>query len=106
MTRSSMSLTELIRANRIQLDVAAEDKSALIRRMVDCLAQSEIVTDPDAVLQALLERERVMSTESAAESLSRTPRAPRSPASRCRWPARRRRSPSNRWMRSRSASSS
>lgn len=57
-----MSLTELIQSNCIQLDVAAEDKSALIRRMVDRLAQSEIVTDPDAVLRALLERERVMST--------------------------------------------
>lgn len=57
-----MSLTELIQSNCIQLDVAAEDKSALIRRMVDRLAQSEIVTDPDTVLKALLERERVMST--------------------------------------------
>ncbi len=57
-----MSLTELIQTNCIQLDVPAKDKAELIRLMVDRLVQASIITDPQAVLQALLERERVMST--------------------------------------------
>ncbi|MBK8229949.1 MAG: PTS sugar transporter subunit IIA [Candidatus Eisenbacteria bacterium] len=57
-----MSLTELIQRDCIQLDVPAADKAELIRAMVERLRSAGVVTDPDAVLKALLERERVMST--------------------------------------------
>ena len=57
-----MSLGELIRDDCILLDVPAKEKGDLIRRMVDRLQGLGLVGDPDAVVHALLERERVMST--------------------------------------------
>lgn len=57
-----MSLGELIREDCILLDVPAAEKAELIRRMVDRLKEVGLVADADVVVQALLERERVMST--------------------------------------------
>lgn len=57
-----MSLGELIREDCILLDVPATDKSELVRRMVERLQSVGQVADVEAVVHALLERERVMST--------------------------------------------
>lgn len=57
-----MSLSELIQSDCIQLDLAAGSKTELIRLMVARLSAADVVIDSEPVVQALLERERVMST--------------------------------------------
>lgn len=57
-----MSLSQLMRASSIRLDLDVTTKEDLIRRMVELLDQDGLLTDRDGVVQALLERERVMST--------------------------------------------
>ena len=59
---TNMSLKELIRKDCIELDAPVEEKRDLIRRMVTKLAETGVVTDLEGVTNALLERERVMST--------------------------------------------
>jgi mannitol/fructose-specific phosphotransferase system IIA component (Ntr-type) len=58
----SMSLGELIQEDCVLLDIPEADKGNLIRTMVDALVRAGRVSDPDPVVRALLERERVMST--------------------------------------------
>lgn len=57
-----MSLTQLLRPNAIRLDLPVSSKDDLIRQMVRLLDAEGLVTDVEAVTNALLERERVMST--------------------------------------------
>ncbi|MDM7914764.1 MAG: PTS sugar transporter subunit IIA [Candidatus Eisenbacteria bacterium] len=57
-----MSLYELLRPTSIALDLPVSSKEDLIRKMVGILQKADLLTDPPAVLHALLERERVMST--------------------------------------------
>ncbi len=57
-----MSLGQLIREDCVHLDIPATEKASLIRMMVGQLASVGLVQDTEAVVQALLERERVMST--------------------------------------------
>jgi len=57
-----MSLSQLLRASAIRLDVPAASKEDLIRLMVSVLDGAGHLTDSEAVTQSLLERERVMST--------------------------------------------
>jgi fructose PTS system EIIBC or EIIC component len=57
-----MNLKELLRIDCIRLDQPATDKEVLIQTMVGDLEKAGVVSDPAAVLQALLDRERVMST--------------------------------------------
>jgi fructose PTS system EIIBC or EIIC component len=57
-----MSLRELIRKDCVDLDAPVQDKRELIRRMVDQLTQAGVVADAEGVTNALLDRERVMST--------------------------------------------
>jgi mannitol/fructose-specific phosphotransferase system IIA component (Ntr-type) len=57
-----MSLGELIKEDCVLLDIPETEKGNLIRCMVDALVRAGRVTDPEPVVHALLERERVMST--------------------------------------------
>jgi len=57
-----MSLKELLRTDCVRLDVPFADKESLIRGMVEDLVRAGVVTDSGAVVEALLDRERVMST--------------------------------------------
>jgi fructose PTS system EIIA component len=57
-----MSLKELLREDCIRLDVPVASKDDLIRAMVQDLDKAGLVSDAPAVVQALLDRERVMST--------------------------------------------
>lgn len=57
-----MSLGELLREDCVLLDLTVADKADLVRRMVDRLAAAGLAGDPPAVVRALLERERLMST--------------------------------------------
>jgi fructose PTS system EIIBC or EIIC component len=57
-----MSLSQLLHADAIRLDVPADSKEDLIRMMVSVLDGAGRLTDPEAVTLSLLERERVMST--------------------------------------------
>jgi fructose-specific phosphotransferase system IIA component len=57
-----MNLKELLRTDCIRLDQPATDKETLIQTMVGDLQKAGVLGDQTAVLQALLDRERVMST--------------------------------------------
>ncbi len=57
-----MSLSQLLHVNAVRLDMPVASKEDLIRQMVGVLSSDGVLTDPDAVTQSLLERERVMST--------------------------------------------
>jgi fructose-specific phosphotransferase system IIA component len=57
-----MSLSQLLRASAIRLDLSVTSKEDLIRQMVGLLEGEGILTDKEGAIQALLERERVMST--------------------------------------------
>jgi len=61
-TNPRVSLRGLLRRDCIQLHEPSKDKKELIQRMVNRLAEVGVVEDIAAVTNALLERERVMST--------------------------------------------
>jgi fructose PTS system EIIBC or EIIC component len=61
-TAAKMSLSQLLRPGSIRLDLAVESKEDLIRKAVGILSATGLLSDPEAVTAALLERERVMST--------------------------------------------
>ncbi len=57
-----MKLSNLLSPELIKIPLESKDKEGVIREMVTVLAQNGKVTDPEAVLEAVLEREKVMST--------------------------------------------
>ncbi len=57
-----MTLDEIISPRSILIDLKGESKEDLIEEMVNSLAVGEFITDRDKVLQAVLEREKIMST--------------------------------------------
>jgi fructose-specific phosphotransferase system IIA component len=57
-----MSLFQLLRPGSIHLDLVVESKEELIRKAIGMLNATGLLSDPEAVTAALLERERVMST--------------------------------------------
>ena len=57
-----MNLTELLDEQVILVDLKATHKRAVIEEMATSLTTSGKITDQEAVLQAVLEREKIMST--------------------------------------------
>ncbi len=57
-----MNLSDLLTKDVIRIPLENTEKNRIIEEMVDILASQNRVTDRDAVLQAVLDRERVMST--------------------------------------------
>jgi len=57
-----MKLTEVLDKRCIQLPLTATDPTAVITQLVDLLFEHGKITDRDAVLQAVLARERARST--------------------------------------------
>lgn len=57
-----MSLSQLLHPNSIRLDLKVSSKEDLIRQMVRFMDSEGLLTDAESVTNALLERERVMST--------------------------------------------
>jgi mannitol/fructose-specific phosphotransferase system IIA component (Ntr-type) len=57
-----MNLSQLLRPSAIRLDLVVENKEDLIRKGVGIFEAEGILSDPEIVAAALLERERVMST--------------------------------------------
>jgi len=57
-----VSLSSLINRDLIQLSVPFTEKEELLHSLVERLAEQGSITDPERVLDSLLERERVMST--------------------------------------------
>ena len=57
-----MKLSQLLRPSTIRLDLAATSKEDLIRQAVGLFEADPGMIDPAALTEALLERERVMST--------------------------------------------
>lgn len=57
-----VNLLDLLAQENVALDLAATEPKAVIEELVDRLARSGRVTDREAMLAAVLERERLMST--------------------------------------------
>ena len=57
-----MTLTEILSSSSIRVDLKGETKDDIIQELVDSLGLGEVITDRDKVLQAVLEREKIMST--------------------------------------------
>ncbi len=62
MPSAVMNLLDLLAEENIALDLPAADKTAVIEALVDLLARSGQVSDTQAVVADILERERLMST--------------------------------------------
>ena len=57
-----MTLMDIISANSVIVDLKGETKEEIIEELVDALEVGEVITNRDKVLQAVLEREKIMST--------------------------------------------
>ena len=57
-----MLLTELLSADRVRVPLAARSKDAVLEELVGVLARAGVVTDADATLRAVRQREEVLST--------------------------------------------
>jgi len=55
-------LTDLITPGRIKVPLLGETKDALLEELVDLVATDSAITDRDAVLESVRERESVLST--------------------------------------------
>jgi mannitol/fructose-specific phosphotransferase system IIA component (Ntr-type) len=62
MPATGTNLLELLSEENIALDLPSTDKQGVIESLVELLARSGRVSDPDAVVADILERERLMST--------------------------------------------
>ncbi len=57
-----MTLTEILSSSAIRVDLKGDTKEKIIEELVDSLEVGQVITDRDKVLQAVLEREKIMST--------------------------------------------
>jgi fructose-specific phosphotransferase system IIA component len=57
-----MTLTEILSSSSVLVDLKGETKEEIIGELVESLGVGEVITDQDKVLQAVLEREKIMST--------------------------------------------
>lgn len=57
-----MNLKDLLTKEVVKIPLVSEEKTQIIEEMVDILHNAGCVDDPDLVLNAVLDRERVMST--------------------------------------------
>jgi mannitol/fructose-specific phosphotransferase system IIA component (Ntr-type) len=57
-----MKLTEILSAQCVRVPLESTDKTGVITELVDLLAEAGSITDRDAVLRAVLERESTRST--------------------------------------------
>ena len=56
-----MLLTDLLTPERIKIPLVASEKDALLRELVELVGEGEKV-DPEPILEAVREREKVLST--------------------------------------------
>ena len=57
-----MNLKKVLTPDVVWVDLKADTKEGILREMVERLVSAGKITDPDAVLQALMDREAKMST--------------------------------------------
>ncbi|MEW6750967.1 MAG: PTS sugar transporter subunit IIA [Candidatus Latescibacterota bacterium] len=57
-----MTLTDILSADSVIIDLRGESKEEIIEELVGALKVGTVVTDRERVLQAVLEREKIMST--------------------------------------------
>lgn len=57
-----MLLSELLTIDRIKIPLEADSKEDLLRELVSMVAMTDGISDEDAVLQAVRERESILST--------------------------------------------
>ena len=57
-----MTLLDILSPDSTIVDLKGETKEEIIAELVESLANSDAITDRDKVLQAVLEREKIMST--------------------------------------------
>ncbi|MBI4161457.1 MAG: PTS sugar transporter subunit IIA [Acidobacteria bacterium] len=57
-----MRLTDFLSAALVDTDLRGRDKTDCLRRMLEMLGRARAIADPEAGLERILERERMMST--------------------------------------------
>lgn len=57
-----MTLLDILSPDSTIVDLKGETKEEIIAELIDLLANNDAITDRDKVLQAVLEREKIMST--------------------------------------------
>lgn len=57
-----MKLSDIVSDDLIIIPLKGEDKTAVIKEMVDHLYEKKKISNPDKILRAILDREKVMST--------------------------------------------
>lgn len=57
-----MQLADLLAIERIRIPLVSHSKDDLLRELVDVLAAGDGITDADAILQAVRDREAILST--------------------------------------------
>lgn len=57
-----MNISDLLSEDVVETNMEASSKEELIEKMIDLLSHSKNVVDKDKVREAILERERIMST--------------------------------------------
>ena len=57
-----MDLAEILDRNSVKPDIQADNKTDAIKELIDLLAANKAIVEPDAALQAVLEREQVRTT--------------------------------------------
>lgn len=57
-----MQLTELLSPDRIRIPLVSKDKDEILAELVEVVARTAEVKDPEGVLRAVREREEVLST--------------------------------------------
>ena len=57
-----LKITDILAPSCVHLDVEVTDKTELLTKLVDVVAATDKVKDRDALLQVILDREKLMST--------------------------------------------
>jgi len=57
-----MTLLEILSPTSVKVDLQGETKEEIIAELSNLLSKDHAVTDPDSIFQAVIEREKIMST--------------------------------------------
>ncbi len=57
-----MNLTQILQPGCIKVPIESKDKNSAIEELIDLLNSNNVLTNPDAVLQAVMTREQTRST--------------------------------------------
>ena len=57
-----MRLTDVLNENLVNISLAGTTRDDCIRELIDKLAAAESINNPDSIFEAVLEREKIMTT--------------------------------------------